>query len=126
MNKFVYTMNHNMGNYAIPSHYLSLERNKEKSKDIGDNIWTMYFRGAQSQLENNYGIVLITLQRETLDFSNRLEFEATNNGTEYEAQLFGLGLAKEMGAKFLEVITNSKLIIFQVKDKYSTENEKLK
>jgi ribonuclease HI len=91
-----------------------------------DEIWTMYFDGAQSQSRNGARIVFISPTQETLSFSYRLEFEATNNVVKYEALLLGLELANEMGIKFLEFFGDSELIIFQVKNKYSTKNERLK
>jgi ribonuclease HI len=55
-----------------------------------------------------------------------LEFEATNNVVEYEALLLGFELENEMDTKFLEAFGDSELIIFQVKDTYSTKSEQLK
>jgi hypothetical protein len=76
MNDFVCMVDDNLGNYAILSHSLALEIVEEETHD---EIWTMYFDGAQSQLGNGVGIVLISPKKNTLIFSYRLEFEATNN-----------------------------------------------
>jgi ribonuclease HI len=44
-----------------------------------------------------------------------LEFDGTNNVTEYEVLLLGLNLAKDFGIKVLKIIGDSDLIILQVK-----------
>jgi len=69
-----------------------------------DEIWTIYFDGAQSQSRKGPKIVFISPTQETSSFSYRLEFEATNNVVKYEALILGLQLADEMGIKFLEVL----------------------
>ena len=45
------------------------------------------------------GLVLITLERATIEKSLRLGFSATNNEVEYEALLQGMVMMQKMGGK---------------------------
>ena len=52
--------------------------------------------------------------------SYKLTFECTNNVAEYEALLLGLNALKVMGAKRVQVMGDSELVINQVNDSYQT------
>jgi len=69
------------------------------------------------------GVVLISLEKETLKYAIKLQFIVTNNETEYKALLIGLSLAKALGAKNLIVQVDSQLIIGQVKGDYEAKEE---
>jgi hypothetical protein len=126
MNDFVCALNDNMGNYAILSHSLALGIIEEKTNGIEDEMWTMYFDGVQSQLGNGVGVVFISPQGNTLSFYYRLEYKVTNNFIEYEALLLWIELANNMGLKLLKVFGDFELIILQVKEIYSTKDERLR
>ena len=51
---------------------------------IGD-FWTLFFDGSKNLEGSGAGCVLIDPKKNTYFLSNRLEFECTNNTTEYEA-----------------------------------------
>ena len=55
--------------------------------------------------------------RITIEKSLRLGFSATNNEAEYEALLVGIAMIKKMGGKAVEVFSNSRLVVGQVKGK---------
>jgi ribonuclease HI len=61
----------------------------------------MHFDGAHSQHGTGASIVFTSLLGDTMKFSYKLEFEATNNVVEYEALFLGLELATEMGINFM-------------------------
>ena len=50
-----------------------------------------------------------------IEKSLRLRFSATNNGAEYEALLMGMNMVQKMGGKAVEVFSDSRLIVGQVK-----------
>lgn len=52
--------------------------------------------------------------------------EATNNVAEYRAMLFGIRLAKELGAHEVELIGDSTLIVNQVKGEWKVKQEHLR
>jgi len=52
--------------------------------------------------------------------------EATNNVAEYRAVLLGIELARELGAKELELVGDSQLIVRQVEGAYKVKQEHLR
>ena len=65
-------------------------------KDI-DNFWILYFNGAKSQEGMGEIIVLISPRHDHHYFSFQLEFDGTNNFTEYEALFLGINVTKDYG-----------------------------
>ena len=53
--------------------------------DIELGAWKMYFDGAVNQYGNGIGVLLITPEWSHIPLAVKLNFEATNNMTEYEA-----------------------------------------
>jgi ribonuclease HI len=52
--------------------------------------------------------------------------EATNNVAEYRAVLLGVSLARELGARELELIGDSELVVRQVRGEYRVKQEHLR
>jgi ribonuclease HI len=95
--------------------------------DREDNfVWKMYFDGACSREGSGVGIVFISPTKEVIPMSYKLEFDTTNNISEYEALLLGLKAAKDMGIDKLSVFGDSELIIHQIKNIYQTKQQRLK
>ena len=57
--------------------------------------------GSSAQKRGKVGVVVITLEGETLKYGVQLTFSATNNEVEYEGILMGLRFEKALGAKNL-------------------------
>jgi ribonuclease HI len=76
----------------------------------------LYFYGSSSKEGYGVGIVLISPSKEVVSFSYKLEFEKTNNITEYEALVLGLKASKDMAIEKLAVFIDSELFVNQVKD----------
>ena len=51
----------------------------------------------------------------TIEKSLRLEFSAINNKAEYEALLMGMTMVQRMGGKVVEMFSDSRLVVGQVK-----------
>jgi ribonuclease HI len=95
--------------------------------DSKDNfVWKMYFDGACSKEGSGAGIVFISPAKEVIPMSYKLEFDTTNNISEYEAFLLGLKAARDMGVDTLSVFGDSELIIHQIKNTYQTKQQRLK
>ena len=60
-------------------------------------------------------LVLISLENIIIKKSLRLGFSATNNEAEYEALLMGMTMVQRMGGKVVEIYSDSRLIVGQVK-----------
>ena len=61
------------------------------------------------------GLVLVSLEKITIEKSLRLGFLATNNEAEYEALLMGMVMVQKMGGKAVEMFSDLRLIVGQVK-----------
>ena len=58
-------------------------------------------------------------------FTSRLCFNCTNNMAEYEACIFGLKAAIDLGIKSLDVFGDSALVISQIKGEWDTKHPNL-
>ena len=60
-------------------------------------------------------LVMISLENIIIEKSLRLGFSATNNEAEYEALLMEMTMVQRMGGKVVEIYSDSRLIVGQVK-----------
>ena len=60
-------------------------------------------------------MVVVSLERIIIEKSLRLGFSATNNEFEYEALLVGMNMVQKMGGRTIEMFSDSRLVIGQVK-----------
>jgi ribonuclease HI len=106
---------------------VSVRKTTTAVEDSENNfVWKMYFDGACSREGSGAGIVFISPTKEVIPMSYKLEFDTTNNISEYEALLLGLKAAKDMGIDKLSVFGDSELIIHQIKNIYQTKQQRLK
>ena len=57
-----------------------------------------------------------------MEYAIRIGFKTTNNEAEYETLLAGLRVAIELGVKFLDIFSDSQLVVNQVKGDYHTKD----
>jgi hypothetical protein len=76
-----------------------------------EQIWSLYFDGSKSREGVGVGCVLIDPTCNKTFISCRLEFEYTNNTTEYKALLQGLRKALYMDVQKLVVFGDSEIIV---------------
>ena len=74
----------------------------------------MFVDGASSAIGAGAGIIIITPEGIRLEQSFRLGFKTSNNEAEYEALIAGLKNALDLGARDVEVYSDSQLVINQV------------
>ena len=67
--------------------------------------------GASSTMGAGAGIVIITLEGIRLEHSFRFGFRALNNKAEYEALLAGLRTVLGIGARDIEIYSDSRLVV---------------
>ena len=77
--------------------------------------WELYVDGAANQRGSGVELVLVSLEKITIEKSLRLSFSATNNEAEYEALLMGMMMVQKMGGKAVKVFPDSKLVVGQVR-----------
>ena len=81
--------------------------------------------GASNALGNGIGVVLVSPEGCHTPFTARLCFDCTNNRAEYEACIFGLKAAIDLGIKSLNVLEDSALVIIQIKGEWDTKHPSL-
>ena len=77
--------------------------------------WKVYVDGAINQRGSRVGLVLISPEKTIIEKSLRLGFLATNNEAEYKALLQGMAMVQKMGGKIVEMFSDSRLVVGQVK-----------
>jgi ribonuclease HI len=82
----------------------------------GNQIWSLYFDGSKSKEGDGAGCIIIDSEGNKTLMACRLEFECTNNITEYEALLQGLRKALDMNIQNLVVFGDSEIVVRQVRD----------
>ena len=80
--------------------------------------WKVFVVGTLSVMGASAGIVIITPEGIRLEHSFRLGFRASNNETEYEALLAGLRIVLGMGARYVEIYSDSRLVVSQVQGSF--------
>ena len=71
-------------------------------------------------------LVLISPEKIIIKKSLRLGFLATNNEAEYKALLQGMAMVQKMGVKAVEVFSDSRLVIGQVKGELEARDVRMK
>ena len=77
--------------------------------------WKVYVDGIANHRGFGVGLVLISLEKIIIKKSLRLGFSTTNNEAEYEALLQGMTMVQKMGGKAVEMFSDSRLVVGQVK-----------
>ena len=62
------------------------------------------------------GLVIISPDKIIIEKSLRLGFLATNNKAKYETLLVGITMVQKMGGKIVEIFSDSRLVVGQVKE----------
>ena len=88
-------------------------------------FWKVYVDGAANQRGSRVGLVLVSLEKITIEKSLRLGFSTTNNEAEYEALLEGMSMVQKMGEKIVEMFSDSRLVVGQVKGDLETRDERM-
>ena len=70
--------------------------------------------------------MLTSSERITIEKSLRLGFSATNNEAEYEALLEGMAMVLRMGGKSIELFSDSRLVVGQVKGEFEAKDERMR
>ena len=83
--------------------------------------WTLYVDGSSNKTVCGAGVVLEGPSDLLLKQALQFGFKATNNQTEYEALLFGLNLAYDMGAREVVCKRDSQVMVVQVKGEFEVK-----
>ncbi|CAA7047599.1 unnamed protein product, partial [Microthlaspi erraticum] len=88
-------------------------------------IWKLYVDGSSNIRGTCLGMVITSPTGELASRAVRCNFRATNNEAEYEALIAGLTLAHDLGARNLEVYSDSQLIVNQMQGDYQARDSKM-
>ena len=91
----------------------------------GPPCWWVYVNGAANQRGSGVGLVLISPEETIIEKSLRLGFSATNNEAEYEALLQGIAMVQKMGGKAVEMFSDSRLVVGQVKGELEARDARM-
>ncbi|XP_058217367.1 uncharacterized protein LOC131328439 [Rhododendron vialii] len=80
-----------------------------------DDTWQLYFNGAFNQCGYGIVVLLVSLNDSHIPLSYKLRFKVTNNQVEYKACIAGMEAAEELGAKGVEIIGDSNLVVSQAR-----------
>jgi ribonuclease HI len=67
--------------------------------------------GSSANQKSGIGVTLDSLEGEKFQYAIKLDFITMNNEAEYEVVLAGLSIAREMGAKNLEIRSDSQVVV---------------
>ena len=85
----------------------------------------MYVDGAANQRGFKVGLVLMSPEKTIIEKSLRLGFSAMNNETEYEALLQGMAMMQKMEGKAVEMFSDSRLVVGQVKEELEARDARM-
>ena len=71
------------------------------------------------------GLVLVSPENIIIEKSFRLGFSATNNEAEYEVLLVGMTMVQKIGRKAVEIFSNSRLVVGQVRGELEARDSKM-
>ena len=71
------------------------------------------------------GLVLVSPVKITIEKSLRLGFLGMNNEAEYEALLMGMVMVQRMGGKTVEMFSDSRLVVGQVKGELEARDKRM-
>ena len=87
--------------------------------------WKVYVDGAANQWGSGVGLVLVYPKKITIEKSLRLSFSTTNNEAEYEVLLTGMAMVQKMGGKTVEMFSDSRLVVSQVKGELEARDTRM-
>lgn len=76
----------------------------------------MYVDGSSNDNGSGVGLILSSPEPKQIrvEYALRLKFKASNNEAEYKALLAGLRLAQVVGSRYLNIFSDSQLVVRQV------------
>ena len=68
------------------------------------------------------GLIVVSPEKIIIEKSLKLGFLATNNEAEYGTLLVGMAIVQKMGGRIIELFSNSRLVVGQVKGELEARN----
>ncbi|XP_071715219.1 uncharacterized protein [Rutidosis leptorrhynchoides] len=90
------------------------------------HVWELHTDGASSEEGTGKGLVLTSSYGEEYTYALKFCFYASNNEAEYEALLFGLRIALEMGITNLRAYVDSQIVAQQVNGTFDARDTSMR
>ena len=88
-------------------------------------FYKVYVNGAMNQMGSRVGLVLVSLEKVTIEKSLKLGFSSTNNEAKYETLLERMSMVQRMGKKAVEMFSYKRLVVGQVKGDLEARDERM-
>ena len=88
--------------------------------------WSIHTNGSSNRQAREAGVVLLSLEGDTVECMVRLDFPTTNNEAEYEALVAGLDLAKSARAMSVVIYCDFQVVTNQVNRNYECKGKRMK
>ncbi|XP_021864960.2 uncharacterized protein [Spinacia oleracea] len=85
--------------------------------------WVVRVDGSATQNGCGAGIICESPEGDVYEYAMRFNFQASNNEAEYEALICGIQMSKAAGAAEVLVLSDSQLIVSQVKGEYEAKDD---
>ena len=85
----------------------------------------VYVDAVANQRGSGVGLVLVSFEKITIEKSLRLGFLATNNEAKFEALLIEMTMVQKMGGKTVEMFSDSRLVVGQVKGELEARDTRM-
>ena len=95
----------------------------EEEKPMACMIW---IDGSSNQWAKVAGILLRSLEGDTIECAVHLQFSTTNNEVKYEVVLSSLDLAKATGAKLTIIHCDSQVVVGRINGNYEAKGKQMK
>jgi len=97
----------------------------ESQETPEQETWIAYVDGSSMKSRSGAGVALITPDKEEIAVALKLDFPTTNNEAKYEAVIASLSLAEHLGAKNLEVRSDSQVVVSHIQGGSEAKGEKM-
>lgn len=87
--------------------------------------WRVFVDGASNARGSGVGIVMMSPEGLRFEKSLRLGFQASNNEVEYEVLVASFRAIQNLGAKEVEVFSNSKLVVSQIEGSFEAKDSRM-
>ncbi|KAM2838169.1 hypothetical protein COP1_029920 [Malus domestica] len=109
---------------SMPKEMVSLPSEAQKIEPTAP-AWSLYVDGSSNQQGCGAGLVLMTPDKVAMEYGLRFKFKASNNKAEYEALITGLYLAKHLGVKRIDILSDSQSVVNQVTNNFDAKDNSM-